>query len=173
MPASTPRGFPYPLPTEPVAEGAQAIRNLAEALDSYFAAEVAYVEKTTTVGVSAGSEGASDLILSDVARTYAAVPHVIDFYSPLVATADAANAWLTLCLFDGGTALGFLGRLKNTNVASSTQAPVFARRRLTPSGGSHTYLIRAFVLGGPGSVGAGLGGSGTFLPMSLRIAKAR
>ena len=32
MPANTPRGFPYPLPTEPVAEGAQAIRNLAEFL---------------------------------------------------------------------------------------------------------------------------------------------
>ena len=33
MPANTPKGFPYPLPTEPVAEGAQAIRNLAEADD--------------------------------------------------------------------------------------------------------------------------------------------
>lgn len=33
MPANTPRGFPYPLPTEPVAEGAQAIRNLAESAD--------------------------------------------------------------------------------------------------------------------------------------------
>jgi len=34
MPANTPNGLPYPLPTEPVAEGAQAIRNLAEAVDS-------------------------------------------------------------------------------------------------------------------------------------------
>lgn len=34
MPGTTPRGFPYPLPTEPVAEGAQAIRNLAEAIDA-------------------------------------------------------------------------------------------------------------------------------------------
>src|SRR5262245_18846959 len=33
MPGNTARGLPYPLPTEPVAEGAQAIRNLAEALD--------------------------------------------------------------------------------------------------------------------------------------------
>jgi hypothetical protein len=32
MPANTPLGNPYPLPTEPVAEGAQAIRNLAEAV---------------------------------------------------------------------------------------------------------------------------------------------
>jgi len=34
MPATTPRGYPYPLPTEPVAEGAQAIRNLAESADA-------------------------------------------------------------------------------------------------------------------------------------------
>lgn len=34
MPANTTRGYPYPLPTEPVAEGAQAIRNLAEAVDT-------------------------------------------------------------------------------------------------------------------------------------------
>jgi hypothetical protein len=34
MPANTPRGYPYPLPTEPVAEGAQAIRNLAETIDA-------------------------------------------------------------------------------------------------------------------------------------------
>ena len=36
MPANTPKyALPYPLPTEPVAEGAQAIRNLAERLDAY------------------------------------------------------------------------------------------------------------------------------------------
>jgi hypothetical protein len=34
MPGTTPHGLPYPLPTEPVAEGAQAIRNLAEAADT-------------------------------------------------------------------------------------------------------------------------------------------
>ena len=34
MPANTARGYPYPLPTEPVTEGAQAIRNLAEKVDT-------------------------------------------------------------------------------------------------------------------------------------------
>lgn len=38
MPANTTRGLPYPLPSEPVAEGAQAIRNLAEAVDPLLAA---------------------------------------------------------------------------------------------------------------------------------------
>jgi len=33
MPANTTHGFPYPLPTEPVAQGAQAIQNLAAAVD--------------------------------------------------------------------------------------------------------------------------------------------
>lgn len=35
MPGTTPRrDYPYPLPTEPVAQGADAIKNLAEAVDS-------------------------------------------------------------------------------------------------------------------------------------------
>jgi hypothetical protein len=33
MPATTPSGLPYPLPGEPVRDGAVAIRNLAEKLD--------------------------------------------------------------------------------------------------------------------------------------------
>jgi hypothetical protein len=40
MPANTPRGYPYPLPTEPVAEGAQAIRNLAEKIDAQSAVDL-------------------------------------------------------------------------------------------------------------------------------------
>lgn len=34
MPANTPNGLPYPLPTDPVAEGAAAIRDLAEAINT-------------------------------------------------------------------------------------------------------------------------------------------
>lgn len=34
MPANTPLGLPYPLPTEPVSAGAAAIRSLAEAVDA-------------------------------------------------------------------------------------------------------------------------------------------
>lgn len=40
MPANTPRSYPYPLPTEPVAEGAQAIRNLAERIDAVAGVDV-------------------------------------------------------------------------------------------------------------------------------------
>lgn len=40
MPATTPEyDFPYPLPTEPVTEGAQAIRNLAERIEAVLPAE--------------------------------------------------------------------------------------------------------------------------------------
>ena len=43
MPANTAQGLPYPLPTEPVAEGAQAIRNLAEALAGYVPFKIAKI----------------------------------------------------------------------------------------------------------------------------------
>jgi hypothetical protein len=53
MPANTTRGFPYPLPTEPVAEGAQAIRNLAEAVDAkqgkYLIQDILLAATTTNI----------------------------------------------------------------------------------------------------------------------------
>lgn len=51
MPATTGKGFPYPLPTEPVAEGAQAIRNLAEFLDGGTVRRIA----TQTLAATAGT----------------------------------------------------------------------------------------------------------------------
>lgn len=36
MPGTTPGGFPYPLPTEPVADGADQIKALAEKIDATF-----------------------------------------------------------------------------------------------------------------------------------------
>lgn len=36
MPSKTPRGLPYPLPPEPVRDGALRIRELAEAIDADF-----------------------------------------------------------------------------------------------------------------------------------------
>lgn len=53
MPANTPSGLPYPLPTEPVAEGAQAIRNLAEALDARRIGSVLLAADAATVDFTA------------------------------------------------------------------------------------------------------------------------
>ena len=50
MPSQTPRGYPYPLPTDPVAEGAQAIRNLAEKVD------VSVVDLIQTIKLSAAGQ---------------------------------------------------------------------------------------------------------------------
>ena len=50
MPSLTPRGYPYPLPTEPVAEGAQAIRNLADRIDSNSAWEL--IQSLTLTGAA-------------------------------------------------------------------------------------------------------------------------
>lgn len=61
MPASTPIGLPYPLPTEPVAEGAQAIRNLAEAVD----AELAWSD---FAGVGLFATGANPGVSAKAAR---------------------------------------------------------------------------------------------------------
>lgn len=172
MPANTPRGFPYPLPAEPVAEGAQAIRNLAEAVDA-FLSELAYVEVTASVNVASGAPATPDTIISDVARVYEAKPIIVEFFAPVLTPAAAANAQCVIALWQDAAAIGLLGQFKNPNVASSNiQTAVYLRRRLTPAAGSHTYSIRGYVAGGTTSIGAGVGGSGAYMPMFLRIARA-
>jgi hypothetical protein len=61
MPANTPHGLPYPLPSEPVAEGAQAIRDLAEALDitRLFYLRLAVSADYATTGAWASIPGAN------------------------------------------------------------------------------------------------------------------
>lgn len=55
MPSQTAGGLPYPLPTEPVKEGAVAIRNLAEATDRRIYPvnySVVAIDKTVTTDVN-------------------------------------------------------------------------------------------------------------------------
>lgn len=78
MPGATPRGYPYPLPTEPVAEGAQAIRNLAEKID------VSVVDLIQTVKLSA----AGQFNFAAIPQTYAHLLLVGSVRAAVAATND-------------------------------------------------------------------------------------
>lgn len=168
MPANTPRGFPYPLPTEPVAEGAQAVRNLAEKIDADTPNVLAYTEFTANVAINGTTEAAANLIVQSPARTYTAKPILIEFYGPLAAP---GTTWLRLTLWDGigggSVALGLLAHLQ----PASLLAPVHVARRLTPTAASHLYNVRGHVDAGAGGVNAGGGGSGLYVPGFIRISR--
>ena len=174
MPANTPRGFPYPLPAEPVAEGAQAIRNLAEAIDAKEAGrELSYTEFTAAVAVAVtGAPGVT--IVTAPALTFDGTTAVlVEFFSPAFATSGNANQALSADLYDGGTTLGRIAIVSNCATPTSVQTPVRAGRRLTPAAGSHTFIVYARnAVAGTSQVYGGPGGAGPLLvPGYIRVAR--
>lgn len=173
MPANTPHGFPYPLPTEPVAEGAQAIRNLAEAVERSDAT-LAYVEKTSAVTVTtSATEAAPVLVLAAPALTFDGQTRIrITFACPFVDYADTLNAFWLLNLWVASPSQN-LGRIAagKTPVAGDLWTPLHAVRRLTPPAGTFTYSVQASQFtGGSTQFAAGPGGAaGQQAPMFLRI----
>jgi hypothetical protein len=132
--------------------------------------ELAYVEYTSPVTVSAATEGASDVVVTAPAITFDGVtPVVIQFFAPYVLT--GAGTYIAITLFDNGTTIGYLAYTISNGTTTLT-IPVNADRRLTPSAASHAYSIRAFRQANNGSVGAGTGGSGQQPPGFIRIVTA-
>lgn len=134
-----------------------------------FLKEVGYTQFTADVLITATTDATAQTVVSSGAITYEAVPHLIEFFSPFVLPDSAAasrEVWLNL--YDGATDLGRLGRVRSP-AAAIMSAPATLPRRLTPTAASHTYIIKAWVNAGTGTVAAGVGGTATTLPGFIRI----
>lgn len=136
-----------------------------------FLKEVAYVEFTSDVSVTATTEATGNSVVSAGAITFEAVPHMIEFFAPGARPDNAAaGRVLHLILYDSTTALGELAA-PQTPAAANDNQPVFLARRLTPTAASHTYNVKAWVSTGTGLVQAGAGGTGTKLPGFIRAVR--
>jgi hypothetical protein len=137
--------------------------------DLAFLAEVAYVEFTADVSITATTVGTANQIVSAGAVTLEAVPHMIEFFCaryipPAVAT--------HVILRDGTTVLGTLTDV----LASSDHGEKHLARRLTPTAASHTYNVAAWNgAAGTGTMKAGTGGAAgdgtTYLPGFIRVTR--
>lgn len=129
--------------------------------------EITYKERTTSLSVTATSEGtAQDFITCD-AVTFDGGAVILSFYSPSLQAGTAAE--LDILLQEGSTVLGYLG---NVGGGSGTRnIGSFFSYRFTPSAGSHTYKVTAFRQTANGTVQAGVGGAGAFVPAYVRITK--
>jgi hypothetical protein len=132
------------------------------------AAELAYAEITSPVTITGGSAGASNLVVSSGAVTYTTDPILIEFYSPHITVVN--NSGMFILLYDDTTLLAILA--ENAISASNFQPPNYCARRLIPSAGSHTYLIRSWSSGGNSTIGAGTGTGGAEVPAFIRITQA-
>ena len=134
-----------------------------------FLEEVAYVEFTSDVSVTATTAGTANQIVSAGAITYENVKHKIEFWCARY-SAPAQQTWFLLR--DGTTILGTLGNVQ----ASDAEPGVTLERYITPTAASHTYNIASYLGGaGTGTFKAGTGGSAgdgtTYLPGFIRVTR--
>jgi hypothetical protein len=108
--------------------------------------ELAYNTQPSTVNITATTAASAQQIVAASPITFDGATSVwLEFYCSY-AFCPSTTIALTITLWDGSTDLGNMAGLFGL-----TGTVVTARRRLTPSAGSHTYSIRAYV----GAAGTG------------------
>jgi hypothetical protein len=135
--------------------------------------ELYYNQITAAVTLTNGPT-AQHIVIDGIARTYDGSPIILEFFSPIVQAPNAGGSTGSMVnLLDGVTDLGCLAEVYNSQTTVATAAPVCARRKFTPTPGTHTYRLGGWVHSGTGYVWAGAGGTGnSWLPAHLRITKA-
>lgn len=126
--------------------------------------ELAYAEYTTSVSITATTEGTAQQVVSAGALTFdGSTPVYLDFWCPFLLIGAGTP---TVEFFDGATSLG------GVQTIGATVLGFNMRRRVTPSAAAHTYTVKAFTSAGTATAGAGAGGSLAGLPGFIRVVKA-
>jgi hypothetical protein len=136
--------------------------------------ELFYGQITTGVTVTQTTAAGSILVVDGGTRSYdGTTAIIIEVYAPLIQAPAGTNLGIMLELYDNASDLGILCETyTGATPANSITTPAYARRRLTPTAGSHNFRIGAWVHGGTGTVFAGTGLSGGFSPAFIRITRA-
>ena len=147
---------------------------IADALDTIVArlTPLADVTVTAPVTVSATSGPTATTVATSPAVTCDGSPLWIEYTSPHVQAPNVAGGTIFVSMWDGSTDLGLVAAIYTPG--NNIGVPVFLRRKLSPSAGSHTFTVRAYVSpSGSGTVQGGAGGAApTYLPATLRIVRA-
>jgi hypothetical protein len=136
--------------------------------------ELAYDQITVNVGITTTSAAGSNLVVGGTTRTYDGNPVIIEFFSDCVQAPSSVSLAAFIQLLDGSTDLGIIGEVYNGTATTGMAASVFARRRITPTPGTHNYRIGGYMSGGANAiVFAGPGtGTGLHMPAYLRVTRA-
>jgi len=128
---------------------------------------MAYGEITANVGVSSTTQGSPNTVITAPAITVdGATKIVIEFYC--YAVVNQTNGAIILGLYEGGTSLGQMG-FGFVSGGGTMNCPILVQRELTPTAGTHTYSIGAYLgSAGSGTVFANTGGN-QGMPAFVRI----
>jgi len=133
--------------------------------------EIAYVEFTGDVSITATTSATAQTVVSAGAVSFDGSTRVcIEFFSPEVTVGGTANSAMVISLWDGAAEgpRWAVCQLANMNT------PVRLARYLTPSNGSHTYIVKAWRVNSNGTVhaGDGDGAEPEEMPGYIRITRA-
>lgn len=135
--------------------------------------EINYTQITSGVNVTSTTEATPTTVISPGAITFDGAPVIAEFYAVIVSPLGATSV-LTVVLFESTTEIARLAELEQFGAGGSQQfvGTLYGRYRFTPSAGSHTYTVGAFVnsTAGTPAVGAGTGGAGN-PPAFIRFTK--
>ena len=135
--------------------------------------ELVYGEADTAATITATSSASMDNLTPEVTVVCDGSPVIVEFYAPIArATQDAAGTGdqLNFVLqYDGSVQEDSWGRVANRSTAIGHLAPVSLQHRMTPTSGSHTFRVGAYVSNASrnGYVGAG----SPYPPMFIRVSK--
>lgn len=137
--------------------------------------EWAFNQITTSVTLTSTNAAAANLVIEGTTRTYDGSPIIVEFYCGCMQepTNAVSNQASFVNLWDASTDIGMLGEVYGGS-ANSLAVPVFVRRKITPTVGSHNFRVAGYMNGGTGgAVLAGAGTSGvTFPPAYIRVTRA-
>lgn len=135
--------------------------------------EIGYDQITATVNPTGTTEGTATTIITCAAHTFDGGLVLATFNAPLaVGPGAAAGNNLFIGLFESGTLVNRLAA-SITPAANTLGVWISQATRFTPSAGSHTYTIGAWVTNTTGtpSINAGAGGAGASSPAFVRFTK--
>lgn len=117
-------------------------------------------------GITATTEATSQAVMTGNAVYYDGSRVKVSFFLPKLSS--SASQTVTFVIYRDTTIVGqIFGGTVNTTLQSH-EFEVFD----TPTAGTHTYALKAFVSTGTLTVNAGAGGSGALVPGWLRVTKA-
>ena len=135
--------------------------------------ELGYGQATSNTTINNATAGTGTEVIAPVTVVCDGSPILVEFYSPEVRPSTTANDEINISLFeDSSEKIRSWGRNYNGG-GGAINKPTSLSVRLTPSAGSHTYGVKAYVTNAArtGSVGGGTGTSTTSAPCYLRVSK--
>jgi hypothetical protein len=135
--------------------------------------ELGYGQLTSNLDINNATAGTGVEVIAPVTVVCDGSPILVEFFAPEIRPSNTVNDEINISLFeDSSEKIRSWGR--NYNAAGGyNNKPAYLSVKLTPSAGSHTYGVKAFVndAGRVGSVGGGTGTSTTSAPAFLRVSK--